>query len=85
MSEPHKENHENQEPKPGTSPLCTCLQDPFMALPPELRPRQKSTMGNLRKVTCPGCGLTYWTNRKTDVCVNCEKKGIHLDEQASGG
>lgn len=80
MSETPKDEHENKEPKAGKPLLCTCVQDPFTALPPELRPRQKSTMGNLRKVTCPGCGLTYWTNRKTDVCVNCEKKGIRPSE-----
>lgn len=87
MSETPQNDHKNKEPKPGAPPLCTCIQDPFTALPPELRPRQKSTMGNLRKVTCPGCGLIYWTNRKTDLCVNCEKKGIHLDEtgKVSGG
>ena len=60
---------------------CTCVQDPFAELPPELRPRPlggKNT--GLRKVTCPGCGLVYWTNRKTDVCVDCEKKGVRLPE-----
>ena len=65
---------------PGKPPLCTCVQDPFTALPPELRPRSKKTMGNLRKVTCPGCGLVYWTNRATDLCIECEKKGVKLPE-----
>jgi hypothetical protein len=30
---------------------CSCVQDPFAALPPELRPKSKPTMGGLRKVT----------------------------------
>jgi hypothetical protein len=54
--------------------------DDFAALPPQLRPRlQKKS--SLRQVTCPGCGLTYWTNRATDLCMKCETKGAH----ASGG
>jgi hypothetical protein len=63
--------HDASEDKPS---LCSCVQDPFAALPPELRPKSKPTMGGLRKVTCPGCGLSYWTNRATDLCVDCEKK-----------
>jgi len=26
----------------------------------------------LRKTTCPRCGKTYWTNRESDVCIDCE-------------
>ena len=65
---------------PGKPPLCTCVKDPLSDLPPDLRPRAKNTMGDLRKVTCPGCGLVYWTNRKTDLCVDCENKGVRLPE-----
>jgi len=61
-------------------PICTCVQDPFADLPPELRPRPVQKIGGLRKVTCPGCGLVYWTNRKTDLCVECEKKGVKLPD-----
>jgi hypothetical protein len=57
----------------GRSPECTCVQDGFSALPPELRPRPKKK-SSLRKVTCPGCGLVYSTNRETDLCMDCEKK-----------
>ena len=70
------------ESKPGAAPgkpQCSCVTDPFASLPPELRPR-KNTMGGLRKVTCPGCSLVYWTNRKTDLCTDCEKKGVRLPE-----
>ena len=70
------------EKKKQTPPLqCTCVTDPFAPLPPELRPRPTGGKNTgLRKVTCPGCGLVYWTNRKTDLCVDCEKKGVKLPE-----
>lgn len=79
---------DEQKDKPGTPEtptpdkplLCSCIKDPFEDLPPDLRPRSKNTMNNLRKVTCPGCGLSYWTNRKKDLCVDCEKKGVRLPE-----
>ena len=54
---------------------CTCITDPFLSLPPELRSRPNKKKSSLRKVTCPGCGLVYWTNRETDLCMECEKKG----------
>jgi hypothetical protein len=66
--------------KPSTAPApCSCVQDPFAELPPEVRPRPiGGTKTGLRKVTCPGCGLVYWTNRPTDLCVDCEKKGVKV-------
>ena len=39
----------------------------------DMRPRRKESR-TLRKVTCPGCGLVYRTNRKTDLCMECEKQ-----------
>lgn len=54
---------------------CICVKDPFAVLPPELRPQPKKN-SSLRKVTCPGCGLVYWTNRETDLCMECEKKRV---------
>jgi hypothetical protein len=51
------------------------MKDGFAALPPELRPQSKKK-SSLRKATCPGCGLVYWTNRAGDLCMECEKKGI---------
>ena len=84
-----------KEPKEKSSPQCTCVQDPFADLPPELRPRPVQKIGGLparaqvqvRKLTCPGCGLVYWTNRATDLCVECEKKGVRIPEgeTVSGG
>jgi len=54
---------------------CTCEAiDIFDYLPPELRPRPKKK-SSLRKVTCPICGLVYWTNRDTDICFDCEREG----------
>ena len=55
--------------------LCVCVGDGFAALPPELRPRTRKK-SSLRKVTCPGCGLVYSTNRSTDLCMECEKEGV---------
>ena len=53
----------------------SCCGDPFADLPPELRPRTEGGELNvLRRVTCPGCGLTYQTNRETDLCPACERK-----------
>lgn len=56
--------------------ICSCISDPFAGLPPELRPRPRPKKSNLRKATCPGCGLNYWTSRSTDVCMQCEKQGV---------
>lgn len=67
-----------------SKPVCTCVQDPFADLPPELRPKPVEKVSGLRKVTCPGCGLVYWTNRKTEVCISCEKKGIRVPENQKG-
>jgi hypothetical protein len=75
---------DEKKPDPVT-PICTCVQDPFANLPSELRPKRVDEMGGLRKVTCPGCELTYWTNRKTDVCIEYEKKGIRLPEMQQEG
>jgi hypothetical protein len=62
--------------KPKSRPVqCACMKDGFAALPPELRPRSKKK-SSLRRVTCPGCGLVYRTNRATDLCMECEKKGL---------
>lgn len=57
------------QPKP-----CMCTGDGFAALPPELRPHPQKK-SSLRQATCPGCGLIYWTNRATDLCMECERKG----------
>jgi len=64
---------DNGQKKP--LPQCTCMKDSFAYLPREVRPKPAQKTGGLRKVTCPGCGLEYWTNRKTDLCITCEKKG----------
>ncbi len=73
----------NEQPEPETAPKlqCTCVQDPFVALPPELRPRPQNATSDLRRVTCPGCGLIYRTNRTTDLCLDCENKGVRLPKE----
>ena len=72
----------NDQAGPGAAKKlqCTCVLDPFAALPPELRPKPVQKIGDLRKVTCPACKLVYWTNRATDLCIDCEKKGVQLPE-----
>ncbi len=63
------------EPREGEKPpvQCACASDPFALLPPEMRPRSQKK-SSLRKVTCPGCGLVFWTNRETDCCMECERE-----------
>ncbi len=53
---------------------CPCSRDIWKYLPPELRPKPASTLRGLREVTCPGCGKTFFTNRETDYCFDCEKQ-----------
>ena len=62
--------------KPQTNPGsgCCCGGDRAASLPPEMRSMRQPRESSLRKVTCPGCGLVYRTNRPTDVCMECEKK-----------
>lgn len=67
---------EKKTEHPKDSVLCTCMDDGFESLPPELRPRAQKRDG-LRKVTCPDCGLVYSTNRGTDLCIECERRGSH--------
>jgi small redox-active disulfide protein 2 len=74
----------DKTPVPG----CSCVSDPFADLPPELRPAggdeaAKQQRFGLRKVTCPGCGLVYTTNRATDLCIDCERKGVKVPPQTT--
>ena len=64
-------NPEKEKP----TPICNCAQDLYVDLPPELQPEKKSWKSGFRHVTCPSCGLEYWTNREGDLCTNCQKKG----------
>ncbi len=70
-----------EESESGTpSQPCSCMRDRFAALPPELVPLVTAKKSSLRRATCPGCGRVYQTNRKTDVCIDCERKGVRLPE-----
>jgi hypothetical protein len=69
------------ERESGAKP-CTCLGSRYAAVPPELRPRSRKA-SDLRKVTCPGCGLRYWTNRSADLCMDCERKGTQIPAEGS--
>jgi len=65
----------DQSAKNPFAPQCTCMTDAFADLPLEVKPQRTPRKSSLRKVICPGCGLSYWTNRPTDLCMDCEKKG----------
>lgn len=55
----------------GATPKGCCCGDPYASLPAELRPKPAVKNAGLRQATCPTCGLVYWTNRETDVCIRC--------------
>ena len=78
-----KDKTEPKQSEEPDKPLCSCMSDPFTSLPPELRPRPKDVLSGLRKVKCPACGFSYWTNRDTDLCIECEKKGVRPPEANS--
>jgi len=68
----NKPDEERNDAEPDVKPGgCSCG-DPFASLPADLRPKPPVRDIGLRQVTCPKCGLVYWTNRKMDVCVLCE-------------
>lgn len=69
-------NSDREEPVEKPDLSCSCVQDPFASLPPELRPTPEPKKGGLRQATCPACGMKFWTNRSTDYCLDCEKKGL---------
>jgi hypothetical protein len=84
MTDPKKNSEKTKEKAKPALAECSCVSDPFAQLPPEARPRPKPNKGKLRQVTCPGCGLKYWTNRSTDVCIDCEKKGSNINQKTGG-
>jgi hypothetical protein len=57
----------------GDDAGCPCT-DPFGELPAALLPKTESPMRGLRQLNCPQCGLKFWTNRTTELCLDCEKK-----------
>ena len=72
MAKPEEHEREaDADARPGGG----CCGDPYAGLPPETRHKPAAKNDGLRQLTCPGCGLIYWTNRKTDVCVTCKKAG----------
>jgi hypothetical protein len=71
--EPDRAEHDVSRSSDSASPCC-CAPDPYAGLPPELRPRTSPSAGGLRDSRCPVCGLSYRTNRGTDVCVMCESQ-----------
>jgi hypothetical protein len=70
-------NDSQNIPKNQKDPLlsnCSCNQDPFAALPPDLQPKKESWKTGFRQVICPHCGKEYWTNCEDDLCIECQKK-----------
>lgn len=53
---------------------CSCVQDPYADLPPELQPRQKDWKSSFKKVKCRGCGLEFYTNVDVEFCMDCRSK-----------
>jgi len=72
MSKKEEPSPEDKVSSKGSTTSCSCVSDPFASLPSELRPRPQPKKGGLRQVRCPGCGQEYWTNRATEVCIECE-------------
>jgi hypothetical protein len=66
----------NEDQERAAQGPCSCVTDPFGAVPAELRPEPRKK-GSLRRIQCPGCGKEYWTNRETDLCLDCEKSRAH--------
>ena len=69
-SDPEQKREEQIESEVDAS--CSCVQDPFAALPADIRPPAQAKKGSLREVNCPGCGIKFWTNRSTDFCLECD-------------
>jgi hypothetical protein len=78
----HNPPHREAAPE-GTTPICTGVQDPYAALSPELRPHPKKPMRDLTNVTRPDRGLVYWTNRNTDLPIDCEVKNLNQKDERS--
>ena len=62
------------EAEADVKPGGCCCGDPYASLPAELRPKPAAKNDGLRQATCPGCGMVYWTNRKTDLCLQCKDR-----------
>lgn len=64
------------EPRvPEMAARCTCGKELHLDPPPEAGARKAQGKSDLRQITCPACGMPYWTNRRTDLCIDCERSG----------
>jgi hypothetical protein len=84
MNETQDPSGEERSASVASQP-CSCNPDPYAGLPPEARPKEPVKHGDLRNVECPGCGMDYWTNRATDLCIDCEGKATKRSASQSGG
>ncbi|MEM2968996.1 MAG: hypothetical protein QXJ40_02190 [Candidatus Bathyarchaeia archaeon] len=54
-------------------PVCPKKAISFPRRMATFSPAKSENKGLLRKAVCPKCGKTYWTNRESDICLDCEK------------
>jgi NAD-dependent dihydropyrimidine dehydrogenase PreA subunit len=54
-------------------PLCHKKAISFPRRLTAFTPVKPEDKGLLRKTVCVKCGKTYWTNKETDICMDCEK------------
>ena len=54
------------------APLCHARAIVFPQSNFSSKPVKEEDKGLIRKTTCRICGKIYWTNRETDVCMDCE-------------
>jgi len=55
-------------------PLCHKKAISFPQRNTALNQATSADKGLLRKTVCMKCGKEFWTNRETDVCMDCESK-----------
>jgi NAD-dependent dihydropyrimidine dehydrogenase PreA subunit len=58
----------------GCEPLCHKKAINFPKLGSESSLATLRDKGLIRKTVCEKCGKTFWTNRETDICMDCENK-----------
>jgi NAD-dependent dihydropyrimidine dehydrogenase PreA subunit len=55
-------------------PLCHKKAITFPKREFAFAPVKSGDKGLLRKTTCVKCGKNFWTNRETNICMDCESK-----------
>jgi len=55
-------------------PLCHKKAISFPKPQSAMSPLKTGEKDLLRKITCRKCGKTFWTNRESDLCFDCESQ-----------